>query len=303
MKLIEVNYDVVRDGETILEGYADVDLTDKNIKEVAEFIRDNHFSGELCDVPSHVYDRIQNRVNGTAYNDMKAELHDELYIEDEVIMQPVLPISLINLLPDDVVELIDKTKIMEYYSQFEDADDDADDQPTIGYYEGDDYWRLEGEEEPTDMNTLYLPIKQIYFDQIVSGEKTIEYREIKLSTYKKYLECDKEGYPSCYDKLLAKGYEDQDTDIYTWNNGIYPFVPKTLVRYLKLAVGYNKERDIALVELDGFKYSPIADDNGKPMRFIETEDGAALTQKGKLCFWNIEFHIKRVVNVERAKKG
>ena len=57
-----VDYDVVRDGNVIFEGYATADITDKNVNEVAEFIRDNHFSGELVDVPSHVYDRIVNAI-------------------------------------------------------------------------------------------------------------------------------------------------------------------------------------------------------------------------------------------------
>lgn len=39
----------------------------------------------------------------------------------------------------------------------------------------------------TKENTLYLPIKQVYFDQILSGEKDKEYREIKDTTFKKYL--------------------------------------------------------------------------------------------------------------------
>lgn len=34
-------------------------------------------------------------------------------------------------------------------------------------------------EQPTKQNTLYLPIKQIYFDQIIAGTKREEYREIK----------------------------------------------------------------------------------------------------------------------------
>lgn len=34
-------------------------------------------------------------------------------------------------------------------------------------------------ETPTKENTLYLPIKQVYFDQIIAGTKKEEYREIK----------------------------------------------------------------------------------------------------------------------------
>ncbi len=49
--------------------------------------------------------------------------------------------------------------------------------------------------EPTKQNTLYPTIKQMYFDQIVAGTKKEDHREIKDTTYKKYLACDAEGYP------------------------------------------------------------------------------------------------------------
>ena len=39
--------------------------------------------------------------------------------------------------------------------------------------------------EPTKENTLYLPIKQIYFNAIIEGTKKEEYREIKDTTFKK----------------------------------------------------------------------------------------------------------------------
>lgn len=48
-------------------------------------------------------------------------------------------------------------------------------------------------EKPTKENTLYLPIKQTFFDQIVAGTKKCDYREIKDTTYKKYLDTDEFG--------------------------------------------------------------------------------------------------------------
>ena len=33
--------------------------------------------------------------------------------------------------------------------------------------------------QATKENTLYLPIKQVYFDQIIAGTKKEEYREVK----------------------------------------------------------------------------------------------------------------------------
>ena len=34
--------------------------------------------------------------------------------------------------------------------------------------------------KPTRQNTLYLTIKQVFFDEIIAGTKTKEYREIKI---------------------------------------------------------------------------------------------------------------------------
>ena len=49
-------------------------------------------------------------------------------------------------------------------------------------------------ETPTKENTLYLPIKQIYFDQIIAGIKKEESREIKEGiTANKYLAKSEDG--------------------------------------------------------------------------------------------------------------
>lgn len=75
---------------------------------------------------------------------------------------------------------------------------------------------------------LSLIIKDVYFRQILSGEKVIEYRELKQSTQGKYTLLDKQ----------------------------------TNTRYLKrfdalrLFVGYHKDRDTALVEVVDTKYIP-----------------------------------------------
>jgi hypothetical protein len=44
------------------------------------------------------------------------------------------------------------------------------------------------------MKILNLIIKQFYFDEIIAGRKTQEFREIKPTTEKKYIEIDEEGY-------------------------------------------------------------------------------------------------------------
>lgn len=73
--------------------------------------------------------------------------------------------------------------------------------------------------KPTKENTLYLPIKQVFFDQIVAGTKKEEYREIKDTTYKKYLECDKDGWPF-YDLSKAEADNPLLGDLCIWNDGV-----------------------------------------------------------------------------------
>ena len=120
-------------------------------------------------------------------------------------------------------------------------------------------------EASTKENTLYLPIKQMYFDQIVEGTKKEEYREIKEGiTANRYLLKDSKG------KYVLDDY----------NEGNFPFVPKPY-KYLYLAVGYAKERDTALVEVDGFRFIPN------------------MIRANLYAFWQIAFHIGRVVEVHR----
>lgn len=76
------------------------------------------------------------------------------------------------------------------------------------------------------LKVLTLIIKKIYFDEIISGTKTIEYRELKQTTQKKYTyvdEADGKRYLRWYDLLC-------------------------------LYVGYGKDRESALVEVTDITY-------------------------------------------------
>ena len=46
--------------------------------------------------------------------------------------------------------------------------------------------------------TLYLPIKQIYFDEILAGTKKQEYREMKPTTFTKYLASERIEGETCF---------------------------------------------------------------------------------------------------------
>lgn len=101
------------------------------------------------------------------------------------------------------------------------------------------------------MNVLTLSIRQKPFDDIMSGEKTQEFREIRPSTQKKYCELDEEGY--------CKFDEE---------NGV--FVPKQYDAIKFFTGAYNKPpRPWALVEVKGANIELFVDENDE---FIKLEE-------------------------------
>lgn len=74
-------------------------------------------------------------------------------------------------------------------------------------------------------DVLYLTIKKVFFDQIISGDKTEEYRD-----------------PTDY-WIRRLMYVDKNDNV----TGFKPF------KYVRLCVGYNKDREEALVEIKSIK--------------------------------------------------
>lgn len=167
------------------------------------------------------------------------------------------------------------------------------------YVKSENCWHIEKREAPNKENTLYHPTNQTTFNQIVSGKKTTICRDIKPSTYQKFIESDVDGFPYSEEELLSKEYNDLDSDICTWNNGIYPFIPKTTLHYISLSAGFSNDSDSALVEIDSIRFSPVLQKNGHPMRFTREMGKVKFSDKGQMCFWMIEFHIKRIVKLRR----
>jgi len=93
------------------------------------------------------------------------------------------------------------------------------------------------------MKILTLIIKQKYFDEILSGSKTVETREIRHNNFKKYCELDEDGY--------AKFDEE---------NGVFVPLQYDAIRFF---VGYNKGRASALVEVKGANIGIFVDEEGK----------------------------------------
>lgn len=77
------------------------------------------------------------------------------------------------------------------------------------------------------LKVLTLIIKKVFFDEIMSGEKTIEYRQLKQTTLNKYTYLD-----AADDKRYLRRYD-----------------------LLRLYVGYSKDRESALVEVTDTTYN------------------------------------------------
>ena len=159
-------------------------------------------------------------------------------------------------------------------------------------------------ETPTKQNTLYLPIKQVYFDQIIAGTKQDEYREIGPNTYKKYLACDENG-----DPLIKDFLTDDDLDFYgaellmACKDGQFPFFFREDIKFLALAVGYNKVRDTATIEVTSITPMIGTNPKGQELRFdFDENDKLVLSPTGKFCMWIADFHLGKVIEKNIVSK-
>ncbi len=86
-----------------------VKLTDKEIKECSDFIADGHFTGEIVDLPSKVFDKIKDTIENDAY-----KMARKLKFEEEFYVTPLhLSPEFIKLLPEEVYRKIDMENIFE----------------------------------------------------------------------------------------------------------------------------------------------------------------------------------------------
>lgn len=112
------------------------------------------------------------------------------------------------------------------------------------------------------MKILNLIIKQKYFDSILCGQKVQEFREVKPTTIAKLLQLDEEGF--------------EVTD----ENGNAQPIEYDAIRFY---VGYNKDRDSALVEVKSAYCEIFVDDKDEPIQFEVMN-----TQKGRVEWWVAE---------------
>ena len=153
-------------------------------------------------------------------------------------------------------------------------------------------------EKPSKENSLYLTIKQVYFDEIIAGTKKEEYRDITPTTYKKYLDCDKYGNPYYDVDILT----DEEADWYgdellmACKDGKFPFFFKENIKFLNLAVGYNKVRDTATVEVVDITPTIGKNPKGQELRFDFGDDGKTImTPNGQFCMWQAVFHLGEIL--------
>ncbi len=160
-------------------------------------------------------------------------------------------------------------------------------------------------EKPTKENTLYLPIKQVYFDQIIAGTKKEEYREITPNTYKKYLDCGENGFPDYETDILTE--EDLawygEEVLMACKDGKFPFFFKENIKFLNLAVGYNKVRDTATVEVTDITPMIGKNPKGQELRFDFSDDGKPIMNpNGAFCMWQAVFHLGKIVEKNIVSK-
>lgn len=112
------------------------------------------------------------------------------------------------------------------------------------------------------MKVLNLIIKQKYFDEILSGKKTEEFREVRPTTFKKYLRYVVAGDEfDDIDKLpddlkYAEALEKEGFDVMPIDYDA-----------LRLYVGYNKDRDSMLVEVKGIVMETFVNENNEPIYY------------------------------------
>lgn len=129
------------------------------------------------------------------------------------------------------------------------------------------------------LKVLNLIIKQRYFDAILSGHKVKEYREIRPQNERKYVLIDDEGY----------AVEDE--------NGNCVPVKYDAIRFF---VGYNKDRDTALVEVKDAYTEVFVDDKGNPIAYEYGKD-----ENGEPIMYYAEqivYNLGAILNYEIKKR-
>lgn len=109
------------------------------------------------------------------------------------------------------------------------------------------------------MKILTLSIKQKYFDEILAGEKTHEYREIRPNNAKKYFRYETAG----------KLYENAD-DIPDGDDEVH-LVPVKYDAIKFLTGAYSGKRPYAIVEVKDAEVVILVDEDGNDIEYEWTD--------------------------------
>ena len=103
------------------------------------------------------------------------------------------------------------------------------------------------------------------------------------------------------EKKLSEYYAEDS--LYIYNDGVCPLLPKNNLFYLSLAVGYNKVRDTALVEVIDISFEIAKDNSGNEVRFnIDDSGNVVFAPDGKLCVWIAVLHLGNIVEKNIVSK-
>lgn len=100
------------------------------------------------------------------------------------------------------------------------------------------------------MEILTLIIRKEHFDKIIKGKKTQEFREIRPKTQSKYCQVDKDGYAIEKEGILQPRKYDA----------------------IRFFVGYNKNRESALVEVKNASIELFIDEEDNFITYEENQE-------------------------------
>ena len=108
--LIGVDF-AIKHGEEFLGEYIfDYSISDRKVKQIADFIREGHYTGELCDIPAKIFDEIFYQAQDEAIGVIQDENFPHELEEMNFVLPRLLPLGILALLPDDVKEKLEKMR-------------------------------------------------------------------------------------------------------------------------------------------------------------------------------------------------
>lgn len=150
--------------------------------------------------------------------------------------------------------------------------------------------QLLAEYKASGKKVLTLILKNEYFKEILNGTKKQEFREIKPTTEKKYIQFAEDGFP----------VEDE-------NGNCMPLHYDAILFH----VGYNADRDSMLIEVKGAQTEVFCEEDGEPIFYFysyerkcavdkevktyDPETGAAYDVNGNLIEDATQYFVEQII--------